>query len=530
MALLLSLPPSLPPRRLQFPTEQYTCLCQILANGDDALDILRADARRSADPSALGLAYRSRSALRALMNQRCRSALLELAAADRARAAPDAPPSQTPRPIEDASIILAEAFHPKDGPLATVIGAYLDDLAAECRLRLCERPCASPETRPPREVLEVLNSVLFKDRPEGTYPGPESVGTGRSRHPSWLPRIPRGEGWGGIGLRGNQQQYYAASNSMLHKVLSTGYGLPISLCIVHAAVARRLGLCVSLANVPMHVFNRFRCERTGTELFIDAFESGRILVRSEVRDSLLARGLPGLSIGDEPFWTEAMSATQIATRMLMNLHRNFVSAPNSAEDLITTLQLQMALHPDVTFVFKLAQLHLMSEEVEAAEDLLKTHEGLLLSRDEYSHVYNILQEAVRRAHDARSRQHEEVERRSPSSPRLFKIGEIVRVISAAAAGALGVIVGWSSPAWSTIGGSLYDVILISLRGRSAGEATPMQETSLEGVQGQNVWPEGPPVEVLELAGLGGLFESWDPVQRRFIMNEFQARMYPDEVD
>ncbi len=42
--------------------------------------------------------------------------------------------------------------------------------------------------------------------------------------------------------QGNTQDYSHPANSILPAVLHTGQGLPITLCIIHAAVGRRVGL------------------------------------------------------------------------------------------------------------------------------------------------------------------------------------------------------------------------------------------------------------------------------------------------
>ena len=52
--------------------------------------------------------------------------------------------------------------------------------------------------------------------------------------------------------QGNASNYYSASNSQLHEVLGhTGLGIPISLCLIHAAVAQRIGLPVYMLQMPM---------------------------------------------------------------------------------------------------------------------------------------------------------------------------------------------------------------------------------------------------------------------------------------
>ena len=59
----------------------------------------------------------------------------------------------------------------------------------------------------------------------------------------------------GLGLCGNEGNYYDAKNSLLHEVLSQRRGIPITLCLLHAAVGRRVGLAIHMCGMPMRVFN-----------------------------------------------------------------------------------------------------------------------------------------------------------------------------------------------------------------------------------------------------------------------------------
>ncbi|CAE7466821.1 Fbxo21, partial [Symbiodinium necroappetens] len=95
------------------------------------------------------------------------------------------------------------------------------------------------------------------------------------------------------GLQGNAENYYDPENSMLHAVLARKKGIPISLSVVWAAVARRCGLeCHPLADMPRHVLIRVplrasdSAESAGPavmrDLYIDAFDGGKMLVWREL--------------------------------------------------------------------------------------------------------------------------------------------------------------------------------------------------------------------------------------------------------
>ena len=76
------------------------------------------------------------------------------------------------------------------------------------------------------------------------------------------------------GLRANEEDYYDPRNSYLNEVLDRGLGIPISLSVAYWAVAERLGLALSGANLPVHFMLRF--EEDGLIWFIDAFHAGAI--------------------------------------------------------------------------------------------------------------------------------------------------------------------------------------------------------------------------------------------------------------
>ncbi|KAG0251312.1 hypothetical protein DFQ27_008841 [Actinomortierella ambigua] len=66
-------------------------------------------------------------------------------------------------------------------------------------------------------------------------------------------------------FRGNTENYYDPSNSYIDRVLERRIGIPISLCIVFAELARRVGIHgVDLMGFPQHFMLRFQPTRTPT--------------------------------------------------------------------------------------------------------------------------------------------------------------------------------------------------------------------------------------------------------------------------
>jgi len=53
-------------------------------------------------------------------------------------------------------------------------------------------------------------------------------------------------------FRGNSSNYYKPTNSYIDKVLATKHGIPITLCLLYASVAKILGIYCKPVNNPGH--------------------------------------------------------------------------------------------------------------------------------------------------------------------------------------------------------------------------------------------------------------------------------------
>lgn len=110
-------------------------------------------------------------------------------------------------------------------------------------------------------------------------------------------------------FRGNQEDYYSLSNSLLPEVIETRLGNPITLSLVYLLVGRRAGLPVDGVGLPGHFVVRHRAD------FFDPFHSGRRLGLKECRALLAQRGETLAAEHLEPTSPRAM-----LSRMLTNLY------------------------------------------------------------------------------------------------------------------------------------------------------------------------------------------------------------------
>jgi len=130
------------------------------------------------------------------------------------------------------------------------------------------------------------------------------------------------------GLAGNTSDYYNDGNSLLHMVLSTKKGIPISLSVVWAAVARRCNLsCHPLAGFPAHVLIRIPVRRNADsttfaeaeDIYVDAFDGGKQMAWNDLFSFLGMRGGAGITEEQLRQCVSILPPVQLYMRMMRNL-------------------------------------------------------------------------------------------------------------------------------------------------------------------------------------------------------------------
>lgn len=109
-------------------------------------------------------------------------------------------------------------------------------------------------------------------------------------------------------LRGNSEDYYDPENSLLHRVVETRRGIPITLALTYILVGRRAGLRIVGVNFPGHFLARHE------GVLFDPFDRGRILSDEDCRVIL-----EGQTLTPQPSYFETASPLVMLTRMMANL-------------------------------------------------------------------------------------------------------------------------------------------------------------------------------------------------------------------
>jgi len=116
-------------------------------------------------------------------------------------------------------------------------------------------------------------------------------------------------------FHGNTGDYYNPCNSFLNDVLEQRTGIPISLSLLYMEVGRRLGVQIEGIGLPWQFV--VRCSLPGGMIYIDPYESGRVLSEQECRERV-TRVLKG-KVSFDPRWLEPVSHRQLLVRLLSNL-------------------------------------------------------------------------------------------------------------------------------------------------------------------------------------------------------------------
>ncbi len=192
---------------------------------------------------------------------------------------------------------------------------YFATLVAEdASLNLLEAAVSlAQDDEPGLDVQAVLARVDGLARRLRERLTPETVPAERLR---LLTRFFHGE----LGFAGNLNNYYAAENSFVHRVLETRRGIPITLAVLLLELAEQAGLRASGVAFPGHFL--VKCRMGLGEVVIDPF-TGEALSAARLDERLAVyrhgSGLPADLELPLEFFLRAASPRQILARMLRNL-------------------------------------------------------------------------------------------------------------------------------------------------------------------------------------------------------------------
>lgn len=144
-----------------------------------------------------------------------------------------------------------------------------------------------------------------------------------------------------LGMCGNTENYYAATNSYLNVVLDTGMGLPIMLSLTLVAIGQHLGCNVGGAGFPGHFMVRY--EDDEGVWFLDPFHSAVMTAEDVLPYLVKLFGQSSLSLDVSYF--EPIEPIAWAQRILNNLHAVYMNV-GQLDMLAKVVALMLVLEPE----------------------------------------------------------------------------------------------------------------------------------------------------------------------------------------
>lgn len=114
----------------------------------------------------------------------------------------------------------------------------------------------------------------------------------------------------------NTKNFHSPANSMLHLVLETKRGNPLTLCVIYMTLAQRLNMPVYGVNLPNLFILTYKLD--GVQFYINVYNKGLILSKSDIDNYILQLNLNPIDIFYEP-----CGNLDIVKRALRNLAFSF---------------------------------------------------------------------------------------------------------------------------------------------------------------------------------------------------------------
>ncbi|NND86515.1 MAG: tetratricopeptide repeat protein [Nitrosopumilus sp.] len=122
-----------------------------------------------------------------------------------------------------------------------------------------------------------------------------------------------------LGFSGDDNDYYNPKNNFLNEVIDKKVGLPITISILYAEIAKFVGLDLKIVGFPSHVLVKYN-----EEMILDPFYDGRLLDVDDLQEILDVNF--GGEIEFQPEFLDEISSEQILIRLTRNLKNSYIQS------------------------------------------------------------------------------------------------------------------------------------------------------------------------------------------------------------
>jgi len=144
-----------------------------------------------------------------------------------------------------------------------------------------------------------------------------------------------------LGFRGNHNDYYNPSNSLLHRVIEKRRGIPLTLSIIFMELGWRVGIPLEGVGFPGHFLVRLTGEPR--DLLLDPFRRGMSVHEEDCRRML--RELSGGKLEFNGELLHSISKRDMIARLLMNLKGAYLRVKDD-EGALAAVDRLLLIHPE----------------------------------------------------------------------------------------------------------------------------------------------------------------------------------------
>lgn len=141
-----------------------------------------------------------------------------------------------------------------------------------------------------------------------------------------------------IGFAGDIDDYYNPKNNFLNEVIDKKSGLPITMSILYAEIAKFIGLELKIVEFPSHIIVKYN-----EEIILDPFYDGRLLNLDDLQE-ILDRNFGG-EVEFDPNFLNEISTEKILIRLARNLKNSYVQS-FAYENALRCTNMVLALEPN----------------------------------------------------------------------------------------------------------------------------------------------------------------------------------------
>ena len=141
-----------------------------------------------------------------------------------------------------------------------------------------------------------------------------------------------------LGYMGDIDDYYNPKNNFLNEVIDKKSGLPITISILYAEIAKFIGLNLKIVGFPSHVLVKYN-----EEMILDPFNDGRLLDIDDLQE-ILDRNFDG-QVEFEPEFLDEIKPEQVLVRLARNLKNSYFQS-YANEKALRCVNMTLAIEPE----------------------------------------------------------------------------------------------------------------------------------------------------------------------------------------